>query len=195
MRKIASFISTIGHPLLTIPVFIVIVMFSTEAFATAALVSGLLICGVFIPVTLWAYLKSRNGSYTNFDVSDKKQRRSLFWFSVPLLTVATIVLFATNQSENFCISVLFALILLVVTQGVNFFVKSSLHVSFSIYLSSLIFMLNDKCCIAALVFTGLISWSRIKLGRHTLTEVLFGLLIGGLISLLMLRIEGYLELF
>lgn len=194
MRKFANIISNIGHPLLTIPIFILIVMFGFEGFSKAALISFLLIGCVFIPLIIWMYIKSKNGTYSNFDVSDKNQRKSLFLFAVPLLLIITVILFATRQSKNLCISVLFALILLIISQITNFFVKSSLHVSLNIYLSSLIFTVNYKIGIVVLLFTGLIVWSRVILGRHTIKEVLFGLSIGILISLIMLKFEGYINI-
>jgi len=194
MKKIANIISIIGHPLLTIPLFIMIVMFGFEVISKAALISFLLIGCVFIPLILLMHIKSKNGTYTNFDVSDKSQRKSFYLFAVPLLLIVTVILFVTDQSRNLCISVLFALILLTISQITNFFVKSSLHVSLNIYLSSLIFTVNYKIGIVALLFAGLISWSRVKLGRHTIKEVLFGLLIGILISLIMLKFEGYINI-
>ena len=193
MKKIATYISTLGHPLLTIPLFILIVLFGNEDSSRAAPISFLIIGCVFIPVTIRLYIKSRNGSYTNFDVSDKIQRRSLYLFVVPLLLIVTIILFATNQSRNLCLGVLFALLLLILSQGINYFVKSSLHVSLNIYLSALIFTVNFKAGVAALLFTALISWSRVKLGRHSVKEVLFGLLIGTIISLILLKLEGYIS--
>ena len=100
-------------------------------------------------------------------------------------------MFVTHQPRSFCISVLFALILLVVSQLVNYCIKSSLHVSFSIYLSSLILMLNYEVGIGAFLFTGLIGWSRVKLGRHTVKEVIVGFFIGVVLSMIMLYSEGY----
>jgi membrane-associated phospholipid phosphatase len=193
MKKIATYISTLGHPLLTIPLFILIVLFGNEDSSRAAPISFLIIGCVFIPVTIRLYIKSRNGSYTNFDVSDKIQRRSLYLFVVPLLLIVTIILFATNQSRNLCLGVLFALLLLILSQAINYFVKSSLHVSLNIYLTALIFTVNFKAGVAALLFTALISWSRVKLGRHSVKEVLFGLLIGTIISLILLQLEGYIS--
>lgn len=193
MKKLAQFISIIGHPLLTIPVFILIVMFGRNGFSNAPLNSSLIIGGIFIPLIVWLFFKSRNGSFTNFDVSDRVQRKSLFRFAIPLLIVVTIVLFVTHQERNLCISVLFALILLVISQIINLFVKSSLHVSFTIYLASLIFPVNYTIGIFALLFTVLLMWSRVKLGRHTVKEVLFGLLTGIAIGITMLVVEGYIH--
>jgi membrane-associated phospholipid phosphatase len=192
MKKIANFISVVGNPLYTIPLFVLIVMFGNEDFSKAALISFLIIGCIFVPVILWMFIKSKNGTYTNFDVSDKHQRKSLFWFAFPLILVITVLMFVTNQPKNISISMLFALILVVTSQVTNFFIKSSLHVSLNIFLSSLIFTVNYKIGIAVLLFTGLLIWSRLKLERHTVKEVLTGFVIGLIISLIMLKTEGYL---
>lgn len=182
---LAKFISFAGHPLLTIPVFVVIVMFTLEEFKNAGLVSLIIIGGVFVPLTIWMYKKSKNGSYTNFDVSDRIQRKSLFFFIVPLLLVAIILLYSTGQSKVLWMSVLFALLIILVTQLVNIYVKSSLHVSLNIYLSFLIIPINFRIGVLLLSFTVLIGWSRIILGRHSVKEVMSGAAIGLIISLIM----------
>jgi len=192
MKRVANFISVVGNPLYTIPLFVLIVMFGKEDFSKAALISFLIIGCIFIPVIMWMFIKSKNGTYTNFDVSDKHQRKSLFWFAFPLVLVITVLMFVTNQPKNISISMLFALILVVTSQIINLFIKSSLHVSLNIFLSALIFTVNYKIGIAVLLFTGLLIWSRLKLERHTVKEVLTGFVIGLIISLIMLITEGYL---
>lgn len=192
--RFAKYISTFGHPLLTLPIFIAFVMFRFSNFQDAFFISFMTIGCIFVPLILWMYFKSRNGSYTNFDVSERTQRKSLFLFAIPLLLIVTIIFFKTNQSRNLCLSVLFALILTIISQIVNIFIKSSLHVSLNIYLASLIFTFDYKIGIIVLLFTGLLCWSRVKLDRHTKKEVLVGLLIGISIGLALLKFEGYIEL-
>jgi len=191
-HKIASFISTIGHPLFTIPVFVAIVMFMNEELKKASFISFVIIGCIFLPLVLRMYLKSKNGTYTNFDVSDRVQRKSLFSFIIPILIVVTFILFKTHQNTNLCLSVLFATILVAISQIVNLFIKSSLHVSLNIYLSFLVMTLNFNAGIALLLFTGLLGWSRIVLRRHTLKEVLTGGGVGLIIGLIMIYTEGYL---
>ena len=184
-QKIAKFISFIGHPLLTFPIFIVIVMFAFENFKKASFISVLIIGCIFVPAILRMYIKSKNGTYTNFDVSDRRQRVSLFIFVIPLLLIVTFILFLTHQSANLCLSVLFATILIFISQIINLYVKSSLHVALNIYLSFLIMTVNYKIGIILFLLTVLIGWSRIVLGRHTTKEVLFGSSIGLVLSLIM----------
>ena len=68
-KNIAHIVSVLGHPLLTIPLYVALVMFGSEDFKRASLNTFLIIGCVFIPVTMWLYIKSRNGSYTNFYVT------------------------------------------------------------------------------------------------------------------------------
>jgi hypothetical protein len=184
-NSFAKFVSFIGHPLLTIPLFVAIVMFAFEDLKKASFISFIIIGCVFVPLILWMYIKSKNGSYTNFDVSDKIQRNSLFLFIIPFLIIATIILYTTGQSKVLWISVLFGLVITLISQIVNIYVKSSFHVSLNIYLSFLIIPINYKVGAILLIMTILIGWSRIVLGRHTLKEVIFGAGIGLITSLIM----------
>jgi membrane-associated phospholipid phosphatase len=190
MKKTAAkLISTVGNPLFTIPLFVIIVMFSYEDYEKATLISAIIIGLIFIPLIIRMYIKSKNGSYTNFDVSDRVQRKSLFHFALPLVMIAILVLFTTGQSKSLCISVFFGLTIAFISQIVNLFVKSSLHVSLNIYLSFLIMPINSILGSILLLLTVLIGWSRIVLGRHTLKEVLFGAGIGLSICIIMLLIQ------
>ena len=190
-QRIAKLISVAGHPLLTIPLFVVFVMFSFENIGKAIFISFLIIGCIFIPLIVRLYLKSKNGSYTNFDVSDRKQRKSVFVFILPILCIVTFVIYKTGQSTNMFLSMLMATILVFILQLINHYVKSSLHVSLNIYLSFLVITINYKIGIILLILTGFIGWSRIVSGRHTLKEVLFGAAIGLTVSLIMIHAEGY----
>ncbi|MDD2305157.1 MAG: phosphatase PAP2 family protein [Prolixibacteraceae bacterium] len=191
--KIAKAISFIGHPLLTIPLFVAVMMFAFEDFEKALLNSALIIECIFLPLFLRMYIKSRNGTYTNFDVSDGIQRKTLFTFIIPLMVVVTFILFKTSPASNLSLSVLFGTILAIISQIINLFIKSSLHVSLNIYLSALVMTADLRIGIAVFLFSGLIAWSRIALGRHTWKEVVFGSCIGLIISATMLYAEGFLN--
>jgi membrane-associated phospholipid phosphatase len=190
-QKIAAWISLMAHPLITISIFILVVMFSYEAFNKALFISFLLVGGVIIPSTIRNYLKTKNGEYTNFDVSVRSQRNSMYIFAITLLVIISGVLFVTKQSEGLFFGALFALFLLIVSYLVNFFIKCSGHVSLTIYLAFLIMPINLLLGISVLLFSGLIGWSRVELKRHTPKEVYTGAIIGFTIGLLMLVTESF----
>lgn len=188
-QTIAKYISLAGHPLLTIPLFVTITMFATEDIRKASLVIFLIVGCIFVPLFVWLYVKSKNGTITNFDVSDRKQRKSLFVFILPVLMLVTIILYYTGQSKTICLKVFFGLVITFVSQLVNLRIKSSLHVSMTIYLAFLIMPLNYIAGIVVLLLSVLIGWSRIVLSRHTLKEVLWGGGIGLTIGLIMFYVE------
>ena len=188
-QTIAKYISFFGHPLLTIPLFVTITMFATEDIGKAALVTFLIVGCIFVPLIAWLYVKSKNGTTTNFDVSDRKQRKSVFVFILPVLMLVTIILYYTGQSKTVCLSVFFGLVITFVSQLVNLRIKSSLHVSMTIYLAFLIMPLNYIAGIVVLLLCVLIGWSRMVLARHTLKEVLWGGGIGLTVGLIMFFAE------
>ena len=182
MKKFAQIVSIFGHPFVTLTVFMLYVMFQSGKLADNYPVFLSVIGGVLVPVVVYLFVKSRNGSFTNFDVSDRHQRKSFYRFAVPLLAIVTVVLFVTRQPSSISLPILFALILFALAQVVNHYVKSSLHVSFNIYLTALILMQNPAAALVALLLTALVGWSRVKLGRHTLKEVLYGFVLGSVVS-------------
>lgn len=191
--KTANLISIICHPLLTIPLFVLIASSAFGDFKSAALVSFLIIGCIFLPSTIMIFIRTRRGSYTNFDISDMKQRNSLFIFALPLIIAISIILYETGQPRIFYLSVFFAFLLMFISQIVNFYIKSSLHVSLNIFLSSLVGMMNIRFGVFVFLLTGLIGWSRLTLGRHTLKEIITGAGIGVSISLVMLCVEGFIK--
>jgi membrane-associated phospholipid phosphatase len=185
-EKIATYISVIGHPLLTIPLFVITALFSLNDFQSALSMSLLIVGGIFVPLTIKTYLGYKKGTYTNFDVSNQAERQS--WYSLPLvlLLIVTVVLFATHQPKALKWNTLYAFILLLTSQLINFSIKSSLHVSCNIFLSFLMLSINWTMGISFLAFVVLVAWSRLILKRHTFKEILAGTIIGFIIGLLSL---------
>lgn len=174
----ASYISTIGHPLLTLSVFSVVALFTHEKFEMALLHSLLILGCIFVPISLRLWIKAKNGSHTNFDVSDKTQRQSWYVSVFILLLLLTIILFVTEQPRSLRLSVLFSFLLVAISQLVNHFIKSSLHVSLNIFLAFLIIPMNLTIGLFFLIFTVFVAWARLVLKRHSLKEIITGATIG-----------------
>ncbi len=188
--KLAKYISILGHPLLTIPLVVIVALFNFEEPKRALLISLLIVGGIFIPLTIKMYKGTKEGTYTNFDISEKSQRQSWYFFALALLAIVTIVLFVTDQSRVLRLSMLFGFILLLASQLMNYFVKSSLHVSLNVFLAFSILPMSLMTAIVLFVFVILISWSRLVLGRHTMKEIVAGGLIGFTIGISLLLITS-----
>jgi hypothetical protein len=174
----AKIVSSIGHPILTIPMFVVIRMFATEEWQHALLISAIIVGGVFIPMFLWLWFKSRNGSYTHFYVSDRRQRKSFYYFTFPLLLAIVLVLYFVIPEKIIWVDAAFGMGTFAVMQMVNFKLKGSLHVAFNVYLAFLLMQVNISAGMCVLFASPIIGWSRVALKRHTVKEVLAGGAIG-----------------
>ncbi|MCL5244546.1 hypothetical protein M4I21_01920 [Cellulophaga sp. 20_2_10] len=186
--KIAQFLSVIGHPLLLFPFLILFfnlreeqVLFSN----TLAMVLGLF----FFILIAWVYIGKRRGKYTDLDVSNKKQRKSLYVFTIPVMVLTLFFLIYTNQPKYIVTSFALATLLLLVSFGINFYIKVSMHVAINMYLALAISKVSLELGIVLALFTVVVLWSRLVLERHTPKEVVLGLVVGSLFGTSLLLIS------
>lgn len=175
---IAKLISTVGHPFLTVPLFVIFLLFSIESAQQATYLSLLIIGGIFVPIGIWTLRGVRKGTYTNLDVSDQSQRQKWFIATTFLLFVVTLIIWLTNQDRTLRLAVMCALVLLIAAQLVNTRVKASMHLAFHVFLGFLILHFNGIAGIAFLLFAPLLAWSRIHLKRHVWKEIVVGTILG-----------------
>lgn len=169
-----------GHPLVTVPFVVVFLLFWMQPFWNALFISGLVICIIQIPVLINLTRKLKKGKIESYDVSNRNERKKFYFLVLPLLILVNLILFSTNQSKDLIYSFLFATILLLIMQAMNYFIKSSLHVAVNVYLGFLLFDLNPISGILWWIFVLIIAWSRLELKKHTTQEVVCGFMIGAL---------------
>ena len=80
---------------------------------------------LIIPTALWIYRNVQNGTYSNMDVSNRKQRHSLYIFIIIATVIFLAVDFYLHKEMDWTIFML--CILLILMQISNFFIKSSLY--------------------------------------------------------------------
>ncbi len=185
--KIAQYISAAGHPFFTYPLFLLMVLFRNFELRTAVITSVLIIGGIIVPLSIRMYRGVRKGTYADFDLSDQLQRKRWYPFATVLVFLVTALLFITRQPDVIRYNMLLGWLLLIVSQLSNYFIKTSLHTAFSVFLAFLLFSVHELIGILFLCFTPFIAWSRYHLKRHTLNEIIAGALIG--------LIFGYTSLF
>ncbi|WP_294283917.1 phosphatase PAP2 family protein [uncultured Chryseobacterium sp.] len=139
---------------------------------------------IIVPIVAWLVWNVQTGRYTNMDVSNRIQRKSLYVF------IATCVVFyiAFNYFKNGYVDLvmLFILILLFALQISNFYIKSSMHTAFNVFVAALFFALNPIMGWVWLAIAILVGITRIILKRHTPKEVFMGAGIAFMVSFLYL---------
>lgn len=182
-------ISNVMNPLFSLLIFFVVYGYSKSegAFDIKSLLLPIII--VIIPIFGWIYWNVKRGKYTNMDVSNREQRNSLYLFNFVVIAVYIAVLYYLKENFHYILIVLFTLVLLVVMFMSNFFIKSSMHTSFNVFVSALFFALNPLYGIAWLFLTLLVAISRVILKRHTVKEVIMGAFIAFIVSFVYLYFD------
>lgn len=185
--KVSSFISNFFNPIFSLIFYFVLYSAYNSSLEEAlARFAGLLLLAI-VPVTGWIIWNVKRGSYTNMDVSDQRQRRSLY----PIITAALLLyLFVSYfQTQNVDTPVVGLLVLLLLLQASNYFVKSSMHTALNVYTSALMFEVKWYWGLIWLIITFLVAISRLILQRHSVKEVLSGAGIATAISVLYLFLK------
>lgn len=139
---------------------------------------------VIIPISAWIYWNVRKGNYSNMDVSNRKQRKSLYFFIAAVLILFLFYEYFFNKNIDFI--VIFLLVLLLLMQFSNYFIKSSMHTAFNVFVAALFFAINPTLGVIWFGIAILVGITRIILKRHTPKEVISGALIALLVSFIYL---------
>lgn len=139
-----------------------------------------------LPVVAWIIWNVRTGRYTNMDVSNRKQRNSLY---VIILVLSVIyLLYEYYFQDIFDVSIFMLTVLLALMQISNFYIKSSMHTALNIYVAALFFKLNPYIGLLWLLLSIIIGITRIILKRHSIAEVIAGASIAFFISIIYILI-------
>jgi membrane-associated phospholipid phosphatase len=173
----ARTLSVIGHPALLMPVAV------TAGASVAGVPPQLLrvalaaAVAVSVIVGLYSLWQVRAGRWAHVDASHPRERSQLNLFLAALLCAAAVLLWVLRQPPAVLAGPLLAALLVLLTHGLLGWLKVSLHAAFAVYAAALLWP-NLPATLAVLLLAAGVAWSRLVLRRHTLPEVLLGLLLG-----------------
>jgi len=184
LQIVSRIISDFFNPLVSL--FIYFVYFSIQNYSFQEAVTHFMpiLIMAILPVVIWIVWNVKTGRYTNMDVSNRVQRKSLYIF----IAVCVVSYLTFNYLKNGFIDfvMLFILILLFALQVSNLYIKSSMHTAFNVFVASLFFAFDMKIGFVWLVIAALVGITRIILRRHTVKEVFMGAGISFLVSFIYL---------
>lgn len=180
--RLAAIISSIGSPVLLFPFVVSFLAISDVGFERARPMV-LTVIVIFAALSLFILLRKLRGKITNLDVSDRGQRaKNVYLPALGLLLIATLYFLWSGQPYVY--PTLFIGLLIATCFAINSVKKISLHTVVATYLSALVVSENLYVGLGFVVFSVLIAWSRVVLGRHTREEVLLGWFVGAAFGLL-----------
>lgn len=182
--RASKLISDLFNPLVSLCIFFVYMSIESYSLQDALMHFLPLLLIIILPVVIWITWHVKTGRYTNMDVSNRVQRFSLYFF----ITACVLAYMAFNYIKNGQVDlvILFILILLLTMQISNYFIKSSMHTAFNVFVAALFFATDMWWGIAWTGIAALVGITRVIVGRHTSKEVFMGAGIAVVVSFLYL---------
>jgi membrane-associated phospholipid phosphatase len=190
-ERIAFVFSTLGNPLLTSALLLGAACLRFLNSSRALEVGLALFAFLLLPIALWTLGSVRTGYYSDFDVSRREERRTLYPLIVGLPLLAACALLATGQPASLWLGTLCASLMTAVAASVNRYSKISLHAAFSFFYAVAVVRISPTWVAPVAVFAVLVACSRFILKRHAIGELVLGTALGlgaGFALLLALRI-------
>lgn len=184
LHKISKVISDFFNPLVSLIIFFIYMSIREYSLKNSMLYFLPVLLMIIIPVVIWLVWNVKTGRYTNMDVSNRVQRKTLYIFIAVCMIAYLLFNYIRNGYIDFVM--LFILVLLFALQISNLFIKSSMHTAFNVFVAALFFSLNWKMGFAWLGIAILVGITRIILKRHTVKEVFMGAGIAFLVSFIYL---------
>jgi hypothetical protein len=176
--RFARAVSWIGHPLVFVTISVGIVVTTQLTSSAAVPILAALLLSVVVPTAVLLVAGVRSGRWQDADVSVREERKRFYPWAIPFSALGTLVTWLIRAPFFVVRGGLVTLALFVVAAITNFWLKISLHTLFASYCTVILFRINTLCGTVALIFAGLVFWSRLFLSRHTFVEVLAGVGLG-----------------
>lgn len=186
--KVSKHLSDLFNPMNSLIVYFIIFSIKTQSLLESAKNFLHLFFIIILPISLWIYYHVKNKKYTDADVSDRTQRKSLYFF-IAACMVAYLMFIYFRQDRIDWVAAFLLLLLLIVLQISNYFIKSSMHTALNIFVAALFLPLQPILALMWFCIAIIVGITRVVLKRHTIAEVLSGSAIASFISFIYLYIQ------
>ena len=182
-KRVAKWLSVILGPLFWLPALFLIIIFKSGLAPSQIkiLFPTIFTLQVIMP-QLYLYIGPKLGWITSWEMNDREERKSFFILILilSLISLSIIYLIGTDLLLNLSLILLALLILLLI---ITRYWKISLHTAFNTGATLVInYLFNWKLSLLYLTIP-LIYWARLKLKRHTVSQLFSGIVVALVIIL------------
>ncbi|HEV7768102.1 MAG TPA: hypothetical protein VGQ76_24075 [Thermoanaerobaculia bacterium] len=140
--------------------------------------TSIVAAGTILPLFFIVARNVRRGVWSDHDVSRRDQRGGLYRVAFPLVAVSAFVLWMMDAGSEMMRGIIAAVAMLALGILGNRFLKISMHMMTAAYCGVVIAWLYPMTTFAIVPFVLAVAWSRWKLERHTIAEIVVGIAIG-----------------
>jgi len=166
--------SVMGNPLFIGAVFLFAFCLRLLDASRAMAIMATLVVLLFLPITIWIQTRVRTGRYSDFDVSRREDRTTMYPLVLVLILFATGLLFFTRQPKMLSVGMLCVSTMIVVAYLTNQWIKISLHTVFCFFFALVAIKISVAWLAPMLIFAVLVAFSRLILKRHRVVELMAG---------------------
>lgn len=188
MTRLARWISILGHPFSTVVLMIWGVALHLGTPADAARTVALVALLTVLPIAILMIRQVRRGSWGNVDASNRRERPVLFLVAGGSLLVLAGYAFVLHPQSFMLRVALGTLAMLAACALATRWLKVSLHMAFGALATTVLLFLGSVVGWVLLAFVPVLGWSRLRLGRHALAEVIAGTLAGAVAGFAIYRL-------
>lgn len=188
----AKLFSVAGNPLITSTLIIGVACIRLlDGLHALAILAALVLC-VIVPIVWWNHRGVRSGQYSDFDVSRREDRNTMYPLLVFLPLIGSAVLGAAQQPRALTCGLLAASLMSLAASLINRWIKISLHAAFSFFFAVGSAALTWRMVAPLTIFAILVTISRWIIGRHVWRELVLGTLLGVFAGSALLKTIGVL---
>ena len=190
-KRIARHVSNILAPAtISLPFILLVAFYQAQDKLSALIYACIALFFLSVGPLLFIIIGVRLGKLSDIDVSRRTQRFRPFIFGIVSAMIGWLILTLTNGPRNLqtvmIITVFSGIIMMVIT----FWWKISMHASSLGGVATMLTALYGAVMLPLFVLLVLVSWSRVVLRRHSVTQVIAGSLAGIVLSLVILKLRG-----
>lgn len=172
------FFSIIGHPLLLGSGYVFLMSFRKLEATLAWKVSMITLGLITLPVIIHNVIRMKKGDYSNFDVSNRLQRKSFYPFILLLFLLLIGLSYWMKFPQEVIKQTLIIGLMLGILAFINLKIKASLHAALVFFIALIMGMEFPTWQWPFFLFASIVAYSRLKTQKHSLPELLIGGIIG-----------------
>ena len=176
--RIAQSLSVLGHPFVLLPLTIALSFAGSLPPGRLLVVVGVFLASTILPFVLVIRRKVRAQEWTDADVSNQTERQHFYYVTLVVLALSLPIAWLLRMPTPLITGLGISLVLLSAGLLINRRSKISLHMMFAAYCVVILGRAQLAFVLCSVAFVLALAWARLVLKRHTLTEIIFGLLLG-----------------
>jgi membrane-associated phospholipid phosphatase len=191
--QLAVLLTNILNPTwLLLPILILVTYSATGSWQEALKWAGLAATIVVLPLLALIYRRVRVGVYADSQVSVREQRHILYLVGAICTTVFCITVYTLDGPMQLKAMLMALFAAGLVAMGINYFLsKVSIHAGGIAGLAMVLVILFGRSALPAMLLVPMVAWSRVALGRHTIRQVVAGVVTAVTVTTVVLRAYGF----